>query len=181
MKARHIVLMLLSALGGKIESKTKLYKELYFISLTLNKDLGFKPHYYGPYSPEVELGIDELVGAGFVNMNREVYGQDREKGFEFKKYDFSLTESGEKFVRNLKVNSPKEYDQINDFVRKLQEIGDPDYLSLSLSAKAYYILKQEGEGGMTREQIKEKAKTFKWDVSENDINTAVDILKKLGL
>ena len=45
--------------------------------------------------------------------------------------------------------------------------------------KLSVILKQEG--GMTKNQIKEKAREFNWDVSESDIDSAVNILEKLEL
>ena len=34
---------------------------------------------------------------------------------------------------------------------------------------------------MTKNQIKEKAREFNWDVSESDIDSAVNILEKLEL
>lgn len=171
--------MLLDASGGRINSKTKLQKEIYFISLLLKMDLGFKAHFYGPYSPEVEQSTDELVGAGFVNTNREIFGQDTNRGFEFKRYNFSLMESGKELTKMLKKEHHKEYKKILRFIEQLQEIGNPDYLSLSLAAKAHFILTEEGNA-MTNEQIKEKAEKFNWNVHENDINIAVNILKELN-
>jgi len=178
MKTRHLILMLLNASEGRIDSKTKLQKELYFISLMLNKDLEFKAHYYGPYSTEVETALDELIGAGFVDVKREVFGIDYNRGFEFKRYNFSWTESGQELVKVLKEENPEEYKIIESFVRKLQEVGDPGYLSLSLAAKAHFILSKESKP-MTRRQIRKKAKKFGWNVNDHDIDIAVDILKKL--
>lgn len=180
MKARHLILILLDTLGGKINSKTKLHKEIYFISLLLNMDVGFKAHYYGPYSPKVEQGLDESIGAGYVNMTHQVFGVDPNRGFEFKRYDFSLTESGKRFAEILKKKHSEEYEKIEEFTRKLQEIGDPDYLRLSLSAKAYFILDKAGIS-MTDSQIAEKAKEFGWNVTEDDITSAVEIPVQLGL
>ncbi len=180
MKARHLILMLLETLGGKVDSKTKLHKEIYFISLLRDRDIGFKAHYYGPYSPEVEQGLDESIGAGFINMTREVFGMDSNRGFEFKRYDFSLTESGKNFAKILIGKYPEEHEQIEQFTRKLKEIDDPDYLSLSLAAKAYFILDKE-DNAMTDSQIAEEAKQRGWNVTEDDITTAVTILEKLDL
>ena len=180
MKARHLILILLDTLGGKIDSKTKLHKEIYFISLMLGRDIGYKAHYYGPYSPQVEQGLDESIGAGYLNMTHQVFGMDPNRGFEFKRYDFSLTESGKRFSEILKKKYPEEHKQIKGFARKLREIGDPDYVTLSLSAKAYFILDKAGIA-MTDSQIAEKAKEFGWNVTEDDITTAVAILEKLDL
>jgi len=180
MKIRHLILMVLDACGGKINSKTKLHKEIYFLALLLNRDLGFKAHYYGPYSVEVENALDELIGAGFVDIKRDIWGIDTRYGFEAKRYNFSLTESGRKFVRVLAEESPDEYKEVKTLVERLKEMGDPDYLSLSIAAKAYFILDKEGKP-LTKEQIKEKAKEFRWKVNEMDVDIAINILKNLNL
>ena len=172
--------MLLDISGGSIDSKTKLQKEIYFISLPrlLNIDLRFKAHYYGPYSIEVEKGLDELIGAGFVDMNHTSFGVNSERGFEVKRYYFSLSESGKRFAKILKEENTKDSSKIKKFVEKLKKIGDPDYLALSVAAKAHFILSQE-DVAMTAEQIIEKANKFGWNVDANDINIAVNILTKL--
>ena len=182
MKARHLILMLLDISGGSIDSKTKLQKEIYFISLPqlLNIDLRFKAHYYGPYSMEVEQGLDELIGAGFVDMNHTSFGVNSERGFEVKRYYFSLSESGKRFAKILEKENQKYYKKVRKFVDKLKEIGDPDYVALSVAAKAHFILSQE-DVAMTAEQIIEKANKFGWNVDNNDINIAVNILTKLEL
>jgi len=171
--------MLLKASGEKIESKTKLHKELYFISLLLNKDFGFKAHYYGPYSQEVEQGLDELIGAGFVDVKCDSYGINQKKGFEAKKYEFYLSNVGRKLLDRLIEEYPKENKTIKEFVDNLKDIGDLNYISLSLAAKAYYIIDKEGKS-MTYEQIIEKAKAFGWDVDVSNIDEAAKILLKLG-
>jgi uncharacterized protein YwgA len=179
MKTRHLILLLLEKHGGQMESKTKLQKEVYFVSLLLKRDSGFKAHYYGPFSPVVEQGLDELVGAGFVEARRELFGVSTGPGFEFKRYSYSLTKSGSRFATVLAEEHASEAATIEDFVGKLREIGNPDYLSLSIAAKAYFILEAHG-GPMKLPQIREKALKFGWDVGEREIGTASEILKKLG-
>jgi uncharacterized protein YwgA len=179
MKARHLILMLLEASGGRIESKTKLQKQIYFISLLLDKDLGFKAHYYGPYSVKVEEGLDELIGAGFVDMKRNVFGIDMERGFEVKRYEFYLTESGQKFAKILSEENLSEYRQIQEFINCLKDIGELDYLSLSLAAKAYFILSKENRP-MNKEELIRKSREFGWNVSKEDINKAIEILTNLN-
>jgi uncharacterized protein YwgA len=50
MKIRDMLLIILGSTGGAIESKTKIQKLCYFLSVFLEEDFGFKAHYYGPYS-----------------------------------------------------------------------------------------------------------------------------------
>jgi len=179
MKVRHLILMLLEASGGLIESKTKLQKEIYFISLKMKENIKFQAYYYGPYSFEVEEGLDELIGAGFVDVRRTVYGIKSDTGFEHKRYSFSITESGKKLIDSLVIENSDKYKEIECFTDTLKKIGNPDYINLSLAAKAHFILTRENQG-LTREQIMEKAKNFGWNVSENDIKTAANMLQGLG-
>ena len=179
MKVRHLILMLLKASGGNISSKTKVQKEMYFLSLLMNKELGFKAHYYGPYSPAVEEGLDELIGAGFVSMRRETFNIVN-RGFEIQRYDFSITDAGEDLAGQLIRENADEYGKTEELVKKLKEMSNPDYLNLSIAAKTYFILKKENSP-MSTEEIIKKAKNFDWNIGENDIDVAVKILQKLAL
>ena len=178
MKARHLILLLLHNLGGAIDSKTKLQKEIYVISLLLGKELGFRAHHYGPDCVEVEQGIDELIGAGFLDVKRNVHGVGSEQGFEIKRYDFSVTESGSKLAKILTEENDTENSRIRDFTEKLKDVRNIDYLRLSIAAKAYFVLKKEGKP-MTADQIRERSERFGWTVGEDDIQVAIDILRKL--
>ncbi len=178
MKARHLILLLLKESGGKIVSKTKIQKEIYFVSLLLGEDFGFKAYYYGPYSLEVEHGLDELVGAGFVNVERDIFGIDTKYGFDIKRYNFSLSDSGKKLAEIKAKENTNENAIAKSFLEKLRDMGDPDYLSLSIAAKAYFILDKEGKA-LNKEQIMEIAMQFGWKVNKDDIIIAVNILKTL--
>ena len=180
MRDRHLILMLLKASGGSIASKTKIHKEVYFLSLILDEDFGFQAHYYGPYSPNVEQGLDELMGAGFVEKESTVFGINKNQGFEYKRYDFSLTKSGEKLAEELLGEHPEYYRKIENFIKTLDELGGPDYLSLSIAAKAFYIIDRIGET-MNAAQISEKANDFGWRIKRRDINRAIKILDHLCL
>jgi hypothetical protein len=179
MEMRHWVLMLLKASDGSISSKTKIQKEMYFLSLWMKEDFVFRPHYYGPYSPEVEQGLNELIGAGFVNMRRESFGVVSQ-GFEIQRYDFSMTDEGKEMADYLKKENPDKYSNIEGFIKKLKDMGNPNYLQLSIAAKVYFILHKEGRH-MTKSEIIEKAKSFDWNIRENDIYVAVEILQKLNI
>ena len=60
MDARDFVALTLMASGGHIQGKTKLQKLVYFTgALTGMLDgLGYRAHYYGPFSPTVAAGLD---------------------------------------------------------------------------------------------------------------------------
>lgn len=177
MEARHLILMILGSCGKEIESKTKLHKITYFISILLKKDYAFNAHYYGPYSRPIEEGLGELTGAGFLNEIICSYGQDSPNGFEKKKYTYNITEAGNGLLKHLKTKYVNEYSDIEKYTHRLKE---ENYLNLSIAAKSYFILSREKQL-LTCEQIREKAREFKWNISEKEIDSASQILKYLNL
>ncbi len=181
MKIRHIVLMLIyNSDNGTIRSKTLLQKEMYFLALKMRKDFSYKAHYYGPYSPEVEQSLDELVSIGLVEQNRQRLG-DNGRGFEIQRFDYSITDQGKEMVNYLLEN--EEVRKINDiifsFIDNLKKVDSLDYLNLSLAAKTYYILSKD-KSSMTKEKFQDTAKKLNWKLHPDDIHIAKDILGKLG-
>jgi len=55
MNTYDFVHLALYAMGGEIRGKTKLQKTIYFLGRLSNHidELGYNPHFYGPYSSEV--------------------------------------------------------------------------------------------------------------------------------
>jgi hypothetical protein len=151
---------------------------MYFLSKLLNEDFAFRPHYYGPYSPMIEQALDELIGAGFLEVKREVYGLDYQRGFEMKRFDYHLTPSGEKLAEELKEKHGSESAKISGFVKKMDDVGNPDYLDLSVAAKVFFILDKQGEE-MAINEIEKEARGLDWRISETDVGKAVDILRQL--
>ena len=175
MRTRNLILMLIKASEGVIEGKTLLQKEMYFLSLLLKRDLGFQAHYYGPYSNEVEDGLDELIGAGFVDVSEIVWGINQ-AGFEAKKYSFKISDLGKKLVGSWEESD--EYSKIKNLVERLRKIEGLDYIKLSLAAKSYFVLNKENKP-MSIQEIKNKSKNFGWDLKEDDIDKAVEVLERL--
>ena len=56
MRMINFLILTLSAFDGETRGKTRLQKRCFFVSLLAGKleEMGFQPHYYGPYSSEVE-------------------------------------------------------------------------------------------------------------------------------
>lgn len=177
METRHWVLMVLGALGERAESKTKIQKILYFISIIGNLDFGFSAYYYGPYSAKVEDALGDLTGAGFVDQNIFSFGIDAVQGFEKKRFDYTITAAGQEVLDYLKKKHPEENESIHRIVKLLKE---ENYLNLSIAAKAHFILQQEGRP-VSSQQIVEKAKHFNWNISEQQIDQSVSILQNLAI
>ena len=169
--------MILEACGKRIESKTKLQKIAYFISILLKKDFQFNAYYYGPYSRSIEEGLGELTGAGFLNVSMTSYGLDSIHGFEKKRYDYDITEAGEALLKHLKTQHAKEYEEIQQYTNFLKE---ENYFDLSIAAKSYFIIEKEKQP-LTRDQICLKAREFHWNISQSEIDSAIKILMNLRL
>jgi len=178
MKARDLILVLLDAEGGTIESKTKIQKEIYFIAHKTGLDFNYRAHFYGPYSPEVQDGLEQLIAVGFVKVEAYEWGVDP-RGFEMKRYDFSLTEAGRVVADSIKSKEADTFGKVQEFVSRLKGIGSPDYISLSIAAKVHFISVKEGTP-INKAAIKAKASALGWKIEDLDIEKAEAILENLG-
>jgi uncharacterized protein YwgA len=180
MLSRNFVLLALNAFGGRISGKTLLTKRIFFLSELLGQDLGYYPHYYGPYSDEVSSDITILKNLGLIAEESFDFGAFNENGFEVCRYDYRLTEEGQKAVIWLQGEYPVDARRIEQMAKRIQEAGSPDYVDLSIAAKAYLILKRSKKA-LTTEKIIHEAKQFSWRVNDRQIHNAVEFLKKLNL
>lgn len=175
------VFLVIDAYGGKISGKTLLQKRCYFISTLMGLDLDYRPHYFGPYSPDVDEGLSKNKSLGFIEEHTYGYGKADPVGFEIRRYDYSITDDGKEIVSHLKRLFPEEAKQIRKFKRRLIQAGDSgDYISLSIAAKTYFIVKRRN-APVTVDEIQEEAGRLGWNIHEKSIDKAVDFLEELGL
>ena len=70
MHIQDLILLVIESENNKsLRGRTTLQKKLYFLSVLEETDLGFGPHYYGPYSSLVAENLDILVSARFLKRN----------------------------------------------------------------------------------------------------------------
>jgi uncharacterized protein YwgA len=94
--------------SGEITGRKKLQKMIYIakkINLPFYEKYDF--HFYGPYSEELTLRIEELCNLGFLNEMHE------KKGGYFQ-YRYSLTEAGEEFLTHYDLEMPPLKDCMED-------------------------------------------------------------------
>ncbi len=176
MKIYEIILLMISEFGDRISGRTKVQKMCYFYARLKNREMGFRPHYYGPYSPAVENALDELEGIGLIDKKIEIIGENP-AGFEVKRYDYEITKYGKQVVDTIEDCQEKR--DLQEFVRKIKMIGIPGTIDISIAAKAYYILERENMP-LTHEEIRKKAEAFGWNIDSNAINRAAAFLKESG-
>lgn len=180
MTAREVFLLMLKDAGGRISGKTLIQKRAFFLDLFLDIGLGYLPHYYGPYSPIVETAIGECKALGFVTEKVTGYSAVSKKGFEVKRFDYELTEDGNIVANAICARDKEQATEIQNCLERLNKAGELDYVELSIAAKAIFIL-QDGHKPMSPGEIAEQAKRFKWDISREAVDGAVEFLSRLGL
>ncbi|MDQ1257548.1 MAG: uncharacterized protein QG656_2154 [Candidatus Hydrogenedentes bacterium] len=169
------------AMGGAIHGKTKLQKTVYFLGTITGclDELGYRPHFYGPYSDEVAGVVDRLRSLGFLDATATALGTDA-RGFEMARTDYVLSVDG-KAVAELKVKQhPEAWKELVEAVKKLRAAGDLDYMKLSVAAKTYFVLGKKG-GQASQEELVKLAKKFGWSVSDDQVTEASHFLQSLNL
>jgi uncharacterized protein YwgA len=182
MKAYDFVHLVLLAAGGRIQGRTKLQKVVYFAGVLTDmlEELGYRAHYYGPYSASVTAALEELRSLGFLDQRVTGGGSIDPAGFEVARYDYNLTDDGIQIGREKAALRPKAWSRILHAVEKLQNADVSDYLKLSMAAKAYFLLNRAREP-VTVEKLVEMCQRFGWRVSPNQIAEASKWLKDLEL
>jgi len=178
---RTAVLLLVHRLKGKVGTRTKVMKYMYFIGEMLGEhEWGFHAHFYGPYSEDVADAISRLGFLGFIDERCQQFGPD-ERGFERCRYDYSLTDDGRAIAEGLLPQLGPAAKQFTDAVDKVRSAAaDMGYMDLSYAAKTYFLLKESGKP-MLPAEIRAKAREFQWTIAAHDVEKSVSFLESLGL
>jgi hypothetical protein len=176
---RDVLVLAYQAFGGAMRGKTLLQKRLYFVSVSLGVDLGYEPHYYGPYSEEVAAANAELKSLGYLSESVSAWGVDQ-RGFERARHDYALTDAGVRLAARKSRANPELAQRIEAAARIVSEAGNLDYMELSAAAKAYYILTRLGRKA-TIEEISAMLPRFGWALKQEELEKAAAFLQKMGL
>ncbi len=179
--AYDFVHLALLAVGGEIKGKTKLQKTVYFLGVLTDSvdQLGYRAHYFGPYSQEVANACSRLCSLGFVDQNVRGGGTVGESGFEVARYDFRLTDTGHA-VAELKARKYAELQKgLQGATEKLREAGEINYIKMSIAAKIVYM--RERKKRATEDELVKVAQRFGWNVTQEEVRKAGQYLQKLDL
>lgn len=177
----HIQDLILLVIGGEAEKslrgRTTIQKKLYFLSVLNKTDLGFRPHYYGPYSSPVAENLDILVHARFLKEVTESFSTDRNVFGETRRHTYSWTSDSEAVMGEIKKE-----DGYTDWKRALDTLNNlplaSDFNTLSIAAKVHYIFQQRKR--TKRKHIKKFAKEYEWEISKLEIAGVHSFLKALS-
>ncbi len=146
-----LVLALIASNQGHIEGRTVLQKLSYFIGEHLHLSLGFKPHYFGPFSSEIEDSTEILVCSGLLReLSETVPIHDPNSDFEPRKYRYDLTEKGKQYLRNSGLEELKDFQAAKDFLNSMRGSMGFNPRVLSAVAKIHYIVSAEASRSRLR-------------------------------
>ena len=158
----HAKLMKVFSSSGEITGRKKLQKMIYIakkINLPFYEKYDF--HFYGPYSEELTLRIEELCNLGFLNEMHE------KKGGYFQ-YRYSLTEAGEEFLANYEPDMPPMHEC-------MQDLNGQSARFLELVSTVLYF------DSLEKEEVKEKVFTLKskQKYTEEEISQAYEYIEAI--
>lgn len=182
MKTYDFVHLLLLAAGGELHGRTKLQKTVYFAgALTgLLQGLGYRAHYYGPYSSDVAAAVDELRGLGFLKQEISSSGAMNAQGFEIARYDYELTEAGRQVAQEKARLYSTEWQHIQAAMSQMSKARTEDYVKLSVAAKSYFLRSRDPQAA-SPEVLSQQTSRYGWKVSPEEFREAEEILKSMNL
>jgi uncharacterized protein YwgA len=181
MGARDFVAMTLLASGGHVRGKTKLQKLVYIVGILTRslEELGYRPHFYGPYSDDVAAAVTHLKTIGGIEQSVSDWGYNS-SGFEIRRYDYTFNDSGRQYAQGLARQNSERGKAIQNAVRIYNQAGDRDYMSLSIAAKTFFLLDHK-KAPASDAELTGLAARFGWSVTPDQVRNAVDYLVSLGL
>ncbi|MBS2970906.1 YwgA family protein [Metabacillus sp. KIGAM252] len=138
----HAKVLKVFSSAGEVIGRKKLQKMIYIakkIDYPFYEKYDF--HFYGPYSEELTLRIEELCNLGFVDEVREKKGG-------YYQYRYNLTESGNEFLANHDLDIPP-------LDACMTDLNGQSARFLELVSTVLYF------DSLEREEVKEKVFTLK--------------------
>jgi uncharacterized protein len=130
------------SVSGEIIGRKKLQKMIYIakkISFPFQERFQF--HFYGPYSEELTLRVEELCNMGFISEIKENKGG-------YSQYRYLLTESGKEFLSLNEVDMPA-------LPQCLTDMNEQNARFLELVSTVLYF------DNLSKDEVQEKVFTLK--------------------
>jgi uncharacterized protein YwgA len=176
-----LILVLIDAAGGHLKGKTLLQKRAFFLCQGFECDKDYHAHYYGPYSPVIDSTLGQLKAVGFIEERSQGFGRLDRVGFEWRRYEFALTHDGRQVLAAYEEQAPDLINRIRGYLGRMERAGDNgDYVTLSIAAKVFYILRTQ-QMPMTYSEILSTSKKLGWDISAEQIDRASKFLGQMQL
>ncbi|SFE08587.1 hypothetical protein SAMN05216238_10842 [Lentibacillus persicus] len=107
MLTNHAKLMQFFAAANKVSGRKKLQKMVYILQKChVPFEEKYQFHFYGPYSEELSLRIEELCNLGFIS-------EEKEAKSNYIQYHYQITEDGNEFLNQFQMDMPDMTEQIS--------------------------------------------------------------------
>ncbi|AUJ24094.1 MULTISPECIES: YwgA family protein [Virgibacillus] len=126
MLTNHAKLMQFFAVANEVTGRKKLQKMIFILQkchMPFEEKFAF--HFYGPYSEELTLRVEELCNLGFIKEEKE----DRSN---YHQYHYTITEDGQAFLEQFKKDMP-------DFSQQVYAMKEKSSRFLELVATILYF------------------------------------------
>lgn len=100
MLINHTKIMHFFSIVGEVTGRKKLQKMIYILQacgVPFEEKYNF--HFYGPYSEELSLRIEELCNLGFIE-------EEKEEKSNYFQYHYQITEQGTQFLKQFQTDMP---------------------------------------------------------------------------
>jgi uncharacterized protein YwgA len=98
-------------------------RRCYFLGVLSNflPDLGFRPHFYGPYSDAISDALIKLKAREFLTESVHSAGAIGARGFEIARHDLQLTEEGQKIAEQKAKANPIVWKKLQDVAARFKK------------------------------------------------------------
>lgn len=122
----HVKLMKFFQVANEVTGRKKLQKMIYILQkCNFPFQEKYQFHFYGPYSEELTLRVEELCNLGFLN-------EEREDKSNYYQYRYEMTEDGAKFLDQFSFDIP-------DFSKEVSLLQEKSSRFLELVATILYF------------------------------------------
>ncbi|MRH44005.1 YwgA family protein [Aquibacillus halophilus] len=162
MLPNHAKLMKFFLASDEVVGRKKLQKMIYILKQC---DIPFEEkyefHFYGPYSEELTLRVQELCNLGFLS-------ETKEKKSNYYQYRYQMTEQGEEFLNHSTVQIPAIENMVGLMKKKSSR-----FLEL-VSTMLYF-------DDLSKQEVEEKVQNVKktQNYTDNDLQEAWGFIAEL--
>ena len=173
-----VPLIVLRAADDRIEGKTVLQKLSYFLAVRTGLQLGFAPHFYGPFSRQLEGAVDTLTFSGILSESTVQHGVNA-SGWPVRETTYELTPEGTEFADLVFDKHAGLASECRELVAALKK-WDPslNQKPLSLAAKVHFLSKGEK---LSPEAFRRAAREVGWELDDAEVESALALLSQLDL
>lgn len=153
-----------------LQGRTLLQKAIYFLNEMLDLGIGYRPHYFGPFSEDVATTTASLVARGALREIVECL-PTMDDQFDACRYTYQLTELGDLMLKQ------EPHPGMETACTEILGVTR-DYTELAAAAKLHHIVVSHGDG-LRYEIIMSEARELGWKLDRVQVENAARLLLRL--